>query len=476
MSTINIEVHNRVAVAEFPNIYSGANGVDSVSVTVDDEWTDFTTKSVIFISGTDCWKVTCISGSAKIPAACLKKARLIKLGVMGEKSTGETITSSLIDWRLQSGASPEEGLSDNDTKTIMEAFYALQEGMQGPAGTGISSVTRYYYRTTSSTKPTSTSGFSATYTAPTASTRYSWAYDKFNFTDGTSQNSGIFQLGVYGETGPAPTLSIGTVSTLSAGSNATAEISGSSGNYSLNLGIPKGQDGTSGSGGTSVPGIESITQYYQKTTSATGITNTSGTWTTTVGTLTSNQWLWTYFKINLDDGTEVSSTPICIGNYNARLSSVSLYQLRNSSTSTPSTTASGWTTSNQEPTSSAPYVWGYLRFTYYPTNGSSSHYVNSNVFRLKTYQAPATSGESAGGMVLESNGCGGWQSGGMNVSGTDILSNVSKGIMPVMYISGFYAPVVCVESTTQDGMDAIRMWYYYGGCSTPTLTNTTVVV
>lgn len=85
-------------------------------------------------------------------------------------------------------------------------------------------------------------------------------------------------------------------------------------------------------------------------------------------------------------------------------------------------------------------------------------------------------GESAGGMVLESNGCGGWQCGGTNVSGTDILSNVKKGLMPVMYTSGFYAPVICVESTTQAGQDAIQMWYYYGGCSTPTLANTTVVM
>lgn len=154
-----------------------------------------------------------------------------------------------------------------------------------------------------------------------------------------------------------------------------------------------------GPGGSGGPGIESITQMYLRTSSTSVTTSTSG-WSTTPGTLTSGQWLWTYFKINLDDGTEVSSAPICIGNYNARLSSVSLYQLRNSSTSTPSTTASGWTTSNQEPTSSAPYVWGCLRFTYYPTNGSSSHTVYSNVFRLKTYQEPAPTGEHSDNAIF----------------------------------------------------------------------------
>ena len=51
-----------------------------------------------------------------------------------------------------------------------------------------------------------------------------------------------------GEPGSTPTLSIGTVETLAAGSNATASITGTTEEPVLNLGIPRGKDGTSGDG------------------------------------------------------------------------------------------------------------------------------------------------------------------------------------------------------------------------------------
>lgn len=56
---------------------------------------------------------------------------------------------------------------------------------------------------------------------------------------------------IKGDTGATPNLTIGTVTTLSAGSNATAEITGTAENPVLNLGIPKGADGGSTGGTTS---------------------------------------------------------------------------------------------------------------------------------------------------------------------------------------------------------------------------------
>ena len=57
--------------------------------------------------------------------------------------------------------------------------------------------------------------------------------------------------GAKGDTGATPNLKIGTVTTLSAGSNATASITGTAENPLLNLGIPKGADGSGGGSGTS---------------------------------------------------------------------------------------------------------------------------------------------------------------------------------------------------------------------------------
>lgn len=54
-----------------------------------------------------------------------------------------------------------------------------------------------------------------------------------------------------GDTGATPNLQIGTVETLESGSSATASITGTTENPLLNLGIPRGADGTSGTGGSS---------------------------------------------------------------------------------------------------------------------------------------------------------------------------------------------------------------------------------
>lgn len=57
--------------------------------------------------------------------------------------------------------------------------------------------------------------------------------------------------GAKGDTGATPNLQIGTVTTLDSGSNATASITGTTENPLLNLGIPRGNDGASGTGGNS---------------------------------------------------------------------------------------------------------------------------------------------------------------------------------------------------------------------------------
>ena len=74
---------------------------------------------------------------------------------------------------------------------------------------------------------------------------------------------------IKGADGVTPSLSIGTVTTLSAGSSATASITGTTANPVLNLGIPKGKDGTSGTGGggTGADGV-GIASVVQTTTSS----------------------------------------------------------------------------------------------------------------------------------------------------------------------------------------------------------------
>lgn len=81
---------------------------------------------------------------------------------------------------------------------------------------------------------------------------------------GTALDNGDFD----GKDGVTPSFQIGTVTTLEAGSKATASITGTPENPILNLGIPKGQDGSGGSGGggTGNDGV-GISSIEQTTTS-----------------------------------------------------------------------------------------------------------------------------------------------------------------------------------------------------------------
>lgn len=60
---------------------------------------------------------------------------------------------------------------------------------------------------------------------------------------------GKYGIAAGGEEVAAPTITIGTVTTGAAGSSAAAEITGSNGNYTLNLTIPKGDKGNTGAAG-----------------------------------------------------------------------------------------------------------------------------------------------------------------------------------------------------------------------------------
>lgn len=70
------------------------------------------------------------------------------------------------------------------------------------------------------------------------------------------------KTGQTGPVGPAPTLRVGSVTKVAPGGNPTASVSGSNGNYSLNLGIPQGEQG-SGFNWTRIPANADLNKMNQ---------------------------------------------------------------------------------------------------------------------------------------------------------------------------------------------------------------------
>lgn len=73
-----------------------------------------------------------------------------------------------------------------------------------------------------------------------------------------TDDTGKPSRGAKGDPGATPNLSIGAVTTLEAGQNATASMGGTAENPVLNLGIPKGAKGEPGQGGSSVDIVTSV--------------------------------------------------------------------------------------------------------------------------------------------------------------------------------------------------------------------------
>ena len=74
------------------------------------------------------------------------------------------------------------------------------------------------------------------------------------------------ERGPKGNTGATPNITIGTVTTLAAGSDATASITGDTPNLTLNLGIPKGDKGDKGEAGSASSSDNLVTTDISGTT------------------------------------------------------------------------------------------------------------------------------------------------------------------------------------------------------------------
>lgn len=105
-------------------------------------------------------------------------------------------------------------------------------------------------------------------------------------------------------TPPVTKIDIGQTSTLPAGSDAIATITGEAPNLMLNIGIPKGIPGRDGNPGVDGKGISSSSVNYQLSSS--GSTPPSGQWSTTIPSITKGQYLWAKTVMVMSDGSSIT--------------------------------------------------------------------------------------------------------------------------------------------------------------------------
>ena len=223
-------------------------------------------------------------------------------------------------------------------------------------------------------------------------------------------------------------------------------------------GLEKVNANTSSGTGDSV---DSVTIYYCSSSSGTNAPAATASWSTTKPTLSSSAcYMWTKLRITMESGSAVDTPAFVVGNYNSRLSSVTVYYKLTNTTSAPSTGATGWTTTYNAPTASNQHLYCHLRFTYYAYGASSSHTVYSSVFRLATYQEPAASAVS--GVVVNLDNTSDRTD---TAIGDEIKASIQAGIMPVVYSAGKYAQVLKANPYSNCGTNYMTLYYPETGCS-----------
>ena len=215
------------------------------------------------------------------------------------------------------------------------------QGSTGATGNGISSIVNYYLVSASSSGvTTSTSGWSTTVKTTTTTNKYLWNYEKITYTNGTVVNTTPCIIGTHGATG----------------------ATGAKGD--------KGDKGDTGATGAAGRGVKSTAVTYQASSS--GTTVPTGTWSSSVPSVSAGQFLWTRTVITYTDSTTSTIYSVGkMGNTGATgpqgptgsagkgISSITEYYLATTASNGVTTSTSGWTTTIQSITSSKRYLWNY---------------------------------------------------------------------------------------------------------------------
>lgn len=221
------------------------------------------------------------------------------------------------------------------------------------------------------------------------------------------------------------------------------------------------ESGGSGEDTPSGPSIDSVSIRYLRTSSTTTPTLTNTGWQTTLPTLTSSYlYLWVSFRLTMSDETTKDTPPVLVGTYNWRPTAISIYYARTTSSTSPSITASTWTTTKNEPTAAAPYLHAQFRISYANYQSTSTHTVNSPGFLLRQYQEPTSS--SSSGIVVNITDVADLND---PTKGDEVLASIQSGIMPVVYDGTRYCQTVCVTTRDNCGIHYLVLGFMVPGCS-----------
>lgn len=259
--------------------------------------------------------------------------RFNRIPVAGDMFTNVDASSNLGTWQITK-------VADGQAYFKMVS-YVSAKGATGATGNGIKSIKEHYAVSTSNTVTPTFWLDDVPVTNPV--NKYLWNYETVTYTNGTSVDSKKRVIGVYGDTG---------------------------------------KDGAKGADGK---GIKSTAVTYQASTSGTVIP--TGTWQTSIPTVSAGQYLWTRTVITYTDDSKSISYSVgrmgtngtngTNGSAGRGIKSTAItYQAGSSGTTAPTGT---WQTTVPATSASFPYLWTRTIITYTDDTTSTSYAVGSTL-------------------------------------------------------------------------------------------------
>ena len=264
-------------------------------------------------------------------------------------------------WKLIiSAGSIKLGSSQKDIETVIDE--TVTDKVSDEVSDVASDISTEYYKSTSATSLT---GGSWTSTAPTWSEgSYIWTRTKTTKKDGTSTYSDA--VCITGNTGDK-------------GDKGDPGDKGDKGDPG-----DKGDKGDPGDNGTSVTVESTVTEYQ---TSTNGTTPPTGTWSTTIPSVSAGSYLWTRVTVTYSDDTVTTSYSVARQGEDGAPgddgidgvgidSTVVTYQASSSQTETPT---GEWLSTIPELSANTPYLWTRTVITYTDETSTTSYSVSSTI-------------------------------------------------------------------------------------------------
>lgn len=256
--------------------------------------------------------------------------RFNRTPVAGDMFTNVDASSNLGTWQITNVA---DGYA-----YFKMVSYVSAKGATGATGNGIKSIKEHYAVSTSNTVTPTSWLDDVPVTNPV--NKYLWNYETITYTNGTSVDSKKRVIGVYGDTG---------------------------------------KDGAKGADGK---GIKSTEVTYQASTSGTVIP--TGTWQTSIPTVSAGQYLWTRTVITYTDDSKSTSYSVgrmgtngTNGSAGRGIKSTAItYQAGSSGTTSPTGT---WQETVPATSASSPYLWTRTIIIYTDDTTSTSYAVGSTL-------------------------------------------------------------------------------------------------